>query len=229
MSFEIVTTRDLAHLGGVKICVHGRAGAGKTWIIQTLPNPLVLSAESGMLTLRELDLHAVLIDSIDRLYAVYQWLSQGRDEWQYKSVALDSISEIAEGCLVQNKAQSKDGRRAYGEMNDEMTKLIKLFRDLPGRHVYFSAKQGYNQDEVTGVSRYGPDMPGRTLTQNMPYLFDEVFSLEIGTDPNTGQHFRYLRTSHDLQYECKDRSGVLEPYEEPHLGRIIDKIMSAAA
>lgn len=210
------------------MCVHGRAGAGKTTLIKTLPNPIVLSAESGILSLRDVDIPTIVIHNFAEMDEAYRFLTESEHAKAFESVALDSISEIAEVCLVNEKAATKDGRRAYGEMGDKMRNLIRHYRDLPGKHVYFSAKQGYNRDEVTNISRYGPSMPGSSLTADMPYFFDELFSLEIGRSPE-GQEFRYLRTTLDLQYEAKDRSGVLAPYEEPHLGKIIEKILAAAA
>ena len=53
--------------------------------------------------------------------------------------------------------------------------------DLSGRNVVFTSKQEWQKDEVTGISRYGPMMPGQKLGPQLPYLFDEVFS---GHDTN---------------------------------------------
>ena len=227
MPLTFTTTREAAVLHGIKMCVHGRAGVGKTTLVKTLPNPLLLSAESGVLSLRDVDIPTVVIRNFSDMYEAYNFLTTSDEAKQFDSIALDSVSEIAEVCLSFEKAQTKDGRRAYGEMNEKMTGLLKAFRDLPEKHVYFSAKQGSNTDEITNVTRYGPNMPGRSLTQDLPYLFDEVFCLEIGTTTE-GEEYRFLRTKTDLQYEAKDRSGALDQFEEPHLGKVIDKILAAA-
>lgn len=232
MALSFSTTKDLAALHGVKICIHARAGMGKTHIIRTLHEwqttgpTLVINTEAGMLTLGDIVIPAITLHSYKELEEAYNFVAHSQHAAQFRSIALDSISEIGEVCLVDNKALHKDGRKAYGEMGDDMRKMIRKFRDLPGRHVYFSAKQSYNKDEVTGVSRYGPSMPGNSLTQDMPYFFDELFCLEVGNTPE-GQKFRYLRTDADLRYEAKDRSGALAPFEEPHLGKVIDKILAA--
>lgn len=227
MPLKFTTTREAAQLHGIKMCVHGRAGAGKTTLVKTLPNPILISAESGVLSLADVDIPTIVVSSFSDMHEAYRFLTESEDAKHFDSVALDSISEIGEVCLSFEKGQTRDGRRAYGEMNDKMTGLIKSFRDLPERHVYFSAKQGSNVDDITNVTRYGPNMPGRSLTQDLPYLFDEVFSLEMG-NTQEGEEYRYLRTKTDLQYEAKDRSGVLDQFEEPHLGKIINKILNAA-
>lgn len=217
-------TQDAAQVHGVKICIHGRAGVGKTHIVRTLPEPILLSAEAGVLSLRDVRIPQITISSFQEMEEAYNFLTLSEHAKGFQSVALDSISEIAEQCLSHFKAVKKDGRAAYGEMQDEMSKWIRKFRDLPGFHVYFSAKQEYTQNEMN-QTKFGPSMPGRKMTQDMPYFFDELFSLELGQTPE-GVVYRYLRTKPDLQYEAKDRSGVLDEIEEPHLGKVINKILA---
>jgi len=227
MPLNFTTTREAASLHGVKICVHGRAGVGKTTLVKTLPKPLLLSAESGILSLRNEDIPTIVIKTFQDFRDAYAFVSTSEHAAEFESVALDSISEIAEVCLANEMAMTKDGRKAYGELNTKMSEMIRKFRDLSGKHVYFSAKMGQFTDEVTSVTRYGPHMPGRSLTQSIPYFFDELFCLDIGKVPDTGQEYRFLRTKTDLQFEAKDRSGALDPMEEPHLGKVINKILAA--
>jgi hypothetical protein len=100
---------------------------------------------------------------------------------------------------------------------------VRAFRDLPGKHVYVSAKVEWAKDEASGVMRFQPMMPGQKLGPQLPYLFDEVFYIGVGKDQQ-GAKFHYLQTQADLQYVAKDRSGSLDAYEPPDLGRVISKI-----
>ena len=52
---------------GVKLLVYGQAGAGKTSLIRTLPNPVVLSAEGGLLSIQDADLPCIEIADMDDL------------------------------------------------------------------------------------------------------------------------------------------------------------------
>ena len=229
MPVHYTTTREAAHGHGVKFCIHGRAGAGKTTLVRTLPRPLLISAESGVLSLGDQDIITAVINSIADLEEVYNYLTMDPSARErFDSVALDSITEIAEVCLVEQKRLHKDGRKAYGEMGDIMSEWIRKFRDLAGFHVYFSAQQSYNKDEVSGISRYGPSMPGQKMTGKMPFFFDELFSLEVGRDAE-GNDFRFLQTNLTIQFEAKDRSGALEAAEYPDLGYIINKIQAHLA
>ena len=108
-----------------------------------------------------------------------------------------------------------------------MTAVIKQFRDLEGYHIYMSFKQERLKDETTGGFVNQPMMPGSKLGQAVPYLPDELFKLDV--EGFGAQSYRVLRTQPDLLNMAKDRSGMLDPIEEPHLGKIINKINMMAA
>jgi phage nucleotide-binding protein len=222
MAISLKTTGSLS-ANGVKLLVYGQAGAGKTSLIKTLPSPIVLSAEGGLLSIQDADLPYIEITSMETLKEAYVWLTETTD---YKSVALDSISEIAEVCLNYEKKINKDPRAAYGAMQEQMADIIRAFRDLPGLHVYMSAKLEKTQDEM-GRILYAPSMPGNKTGQSLPYFFDEVLALRIEKDAD-GNTQRALMCDSDGLWSAKDRSGKLSAWEAPDLGAIIAKIGGAA-
>ena len=227
MAISLKSTATVA-ADGVKLLVYGQAGAGKTSLIATLPSPVILSAEGGLLSLGWTDVPYVEIDSMERLDEAFDWLVGSQEAQQFQSVALDSISEIGEVILSAEKARTKDGRAAYGEMADALAIRLRRFRDkLPGRHVYFSAKLDKSADEK-GRVMYAPSMPGKQTSQALPYYFDEVFALRVEQSPD-GQTVRMLQTATDGLWQAKDRSGRLDPWEAPNLGAIISKMQGGAA
>ena len=221
MAINVKTTGSLA-ANGVKVLVYGQAGAGKTSLVKTLPKPIVLSAEGGLLSIQDADLPFIEIGDIDTLKEAYSWLAGSDEAKQYQSVALDSISEIAEVVLNTEKRATKDPRQAYGAMQEQMADIIRAFRDLPGRHVYMSAKLEKTQDEM-GRVLYAPSMPGNKTGQALPYFFDEVLALRVEKDGEGVTH-RALMCDSDGLWLAKDRSGKLEAWEAPDLGAIIAKI-----
>jgi phage nucleotide-binding protein len=223
MAISLKRTRDLAK-NGVKILCYGAAGAGKTSLIRTLPKPLVLSAEAGLLSIQDADLAYVEIKTIDDLREAYTFLVSEAGA-EFESVALDSISEIAEVILNAEKKATKDPRQAYGAMQEQISDLIRAFRDLPGKHVYMSAKLEKSQDEM-GRMLYAPSMPGNKTGQSLPYFFDEVLALRVERDAE-GNTQRALMCDSDGLWAAKDRSGKLAPWEAPDLGSIIEKINHA--
>jgi phage nucleotide-binding protein len=221
MAINVKTTGSLA-ANGVKVLVYGQAGAGKTSLIKTLPSPIVLSAEGGLLSIQDADLPFIEITSMTELQEAYTWLTSSEEAKAYKSVALDSISEIAEVCLNTEKKATKDPRQAYGAMQEQMADIIRAFRDLPGRHVYMSAKLEKTQDEM-GRVLYSPSMPGNKTGQALPYFFDEVLALRVEKDGD-GNTQRALMCDSDGLWLAKDRSGKLDAWEAPDLSAVIAKI-----
>lgn len=221
MAINLKSTGSLS-ANGVKLLVYGQAGAGKTSLVKTLPKPIVLSAEGGLLSIQDADIPYIEIASMDDLREAFTWCKDSKEAQAFETVALDSISEVAEVVLAHELKKNKDGRAAYGEMNTTMTELIRAFRDLPNKHVYFSAKLEKSQDEM-GKLLYNPGMPGKSLTQGLPYFFDEVLALRVERDAEDVTQ-RALMCDSDGLWLAKDRSGKLAAWEAPDLGAIIKKI-----
>lgn len=218
---RVTSTKDYLN-NGVKILVHGQAGIGKTCLCASLPDPIIISVESGLLSLASLDIPVIEVKTLDDLGEAHEWLSKSDEAKKYRSICLDSVSEIADVVLNDEKNKEKDPRKAYGNMQDIMADVLRAFRDLSGKNIYFSAKQERVQDE-SGRLLFGPSMPGQKLAQQIPYLFDEVFAYQVVKDTN-GVPTRMLLTQPDGISVAKDRSGKLDMFEAPDLGAIINKI-----
>lgn len=224
MAIQLKNTRDV-HASGIKLLVYGHAGAGKTTLIPSLPSPVVLSAEGGLLSINGADVPYIEINSMATLKEAYAWATESVEAAQFESICLDSISEIAEVVLNYEKKNTKDPRQAYGAMQEQMTDVIRAFRDLP-KHVYMTAKLDKATDEQ-GRMLYSPSMPGNKTGQQLPYFFDEVFALRVEKDAD-GNAVRALMTQSDGLWLAKDRSGKLDAWEAPDLGAIIAKIGGVA-
>lgn len=223
MAINLTTTKEAAALHGVKTLVFGRAGVGKTSLCATAPKPLIISVESGLLSLREYDIPVIEAKTFADLEEAYTFVTESEHAKEFETVCLDSITEIAEVVLAHEKANAADPRQAYGELQVKMMNICRAFRDIRGKNIYFSAKQASVKDDMTGVTTYGVSMPGTKLGPQMPYLFDEVMCLRAEKNEK-GEVIRSLQSFTDLQYDCKDRSGVLDPFEVPDLSVIINKI-----
>ncbi len=223
MAIQIKSTKDVSK-DGVKCLIYGKAGIGKTSIFATAPNPIILSCESGLLALADLDLPYIQIDTIDELNEAYEYLMEDEEGQKYKTIGLDSISEIASVLLAELIEEKADARAAYGELYTQMTKMIRLFRDMKKRNVVFTAMRTRRTDDDTGITSYLATMPGQQLLNNLPYFFDEVLYFTTETDDDGVEH-RVLKTSADFEYDAKDRSGKLEANEQPNLSDIFDKIL----
>lgn len=222
---KIVTSDKLASASGIKCLVYGRAGVGKTTLCATAPRPILISAESGLLSIAHLKIPVIEIYTFEDLMEAYSWVTDPKNQGYFDSIGMDSLSEIAEKVLAAARKKSRDGRQVYGEIIEKMLPMIKGFRDIKGKNVIFTAKEGTQKDGATGVITHGPDAPGQELPKQLPYLFDTVFHMGVMKDQN-GTDFRYLRTQPDFKYEAKDRSGKLAELEYPDLSAIFAKMSS---
>jgi hypothetical protein len=93
------------------------------------------------------------------------------------------------------------------------------------------AKELRITDDYTGITSFVPSLPGKTLVRENPYLFDEVFSMQIGETNKDGvtESYRFLQTQPSITHLAKDRSGKLNPIERPNLTMIVNKIMGKSA
>jgi phage nucleotide-binding protein len=220
MAINLKSTNTVA-ASNLKLLVYGAAGAGKTSLIPTLPKPVILSAEGGLLSISGHDIPFLEVTSMDSLREAYAWLLDSDEAKQFDSVALDSISEIAEVCLSKEKSIAKDPRQAYGEMQTTMTEVIRTFRDLD-KHVLMTAKLEKAQDEM-GRMLYSPSMPGNKTGQSLPYYFDLLLAMRVEKDEE-GISQRALMCDSDGLWQAKDRSGKLDAWEAPDLGIILKKL-----
>lgn len=222
---NIKSTKDCQVNNGLKILVYGDAGCGKTHMCSTTGGkPIILSAESGLLSLRSWDLPYIEIRSIKDVRDAYAFVSKSDEAKDYDWICIDSLSEIAEICLAEEINNVKDPRKAYGELSAIILSLVKAFRDLPNKNVYMTAKLTQEKNDQDGGIYFGPLMPGKQLGFHLPYMFDEFFYLRSEIKEE-GRIERLLLTQQDYTARAKDRSGVLNTYEEPNLLNIKHKIL----
>lgn len=231
MNKNIRSTTEIGRTHGAKIILYGLSGVGKTYSAVGAPAPLIISAEKGLLTLRDFNLPAWEIKGMGDLSEVFKYLTQSGEARQFKSIILDSCSDIAETCYAEIAKKTKDPRKLYPEMQEKVTQAFRDFRDLPNRHVIMLAKAEERTD-TTGAKSYIPSFPGNKLAQAAPYFVDEVFYLHTWVDPVTGQRFWGYGTSNTSEYWAKDRSARLAQLENADpktgggLGYVINKMLA---
>jgi len=221
------TTTDRASIDhGIKMLVYGASGVGKTFLCGTMPKPLIISGEQGLLSLRGKSIPVITVTSAAEVDAALEWCRNNAAKQGIESIALDSISEIVEKVLFNERSKTKDPRQAYGAMADRAIQMVKDFRDLRGFHVLVIAKQMVGKDPMTGMEKASPTAPGQQVGPALPYLFDEVFHAFTDKDAN-GNVYHALRTHAAFNADAKDRSGVLDEIEYPDIANIIAKIKAA--
>lgn len=228
MAIKLRSTLEVAGQA-TKIIVYGAAKVGKTTLATTMPKPaVILSTENGLLSIADADMPFIEITSIADMIEAYEYV-MSEEGSKFKSIIIDSITDIGNIMLIAEKKNSKDPRAAYGTLNDTFGELLRKFRSLNDRHVLIIAERERIEDEE-GRQLYGPSMPGKRLTQSLPHLYDGIFALRAEKNPE-GQLVRALMTETDGLWAAgmrKSKSVQLEPYEAPDMSAIIAKLGGVA-
>jgi len=225
MAIEFKNPADAVLEQGLKILLYGAAGSGKTVTCATAgESTLIISAEAGLLSIKDApgDIQIAEVNTRAEVEAVLDYLEQkGTPAW----VCIDSISEIGEIVLAEEMSKTKNGIKAYGELAIIMTALIKRFRALHC-NVVMTAKLERTKDDAGGTILFGPSMPGKRMSQEIPYYFDLVCAMRVGHSPKDSEKMlREIQTNRDGQWEAKDRSGKLDIFEPQNLAELKKKIL----
>lgn len=208
--------------GAINLLVYGRSGVGKTSLIPTCPAPIIVSSERGLLSIASHDIPVAEVSCEADLEELMQIVVTQKFQKQFKTVVVDSVSDVAETLLVDLKQGAKDPRQAYGQLQDFMAKFIRVFRDLPLNIVFIAKGEVY--ENAAGLQAMRPAMPGRRLTSDLPFYFDEVLALLVRPAEDGEKEERTLQCHPTAQLDAKDRSGLLKKYESANIGKLIKKL-----
>lgn len=227
------STKDVSSERFVSLVV-GPSGIGKTSLARTLPEPhektLIISAESGLLCLSGTDIPVFEVNPEspwESLTEVFEFLSTNEAKKKFSFLFIDSLTEIAQLILSELRkdpklSDAKNGFLLWGQYADRMTKIIKIFRDFKPYSVIFTCLSTVEKDGLNLIDDFS--MPGQSVKENLKAYFDLVLHYQVFTDDEGGKH-RKLITDMEISRLAKDRSGLLDTYEDASLETIINKII----
>ncbi len=238
----IKSSRQVAAQNFRKICIHGQSGVGKTLLASTLGGfrPLIILTErTGDETLHPSNITKIFgagrsdilydIDIIEafepaEFEAALNFAINSKD---HDVVFFDSLSKGSRLILRNAKKTNTHGMKAYGEHNDRAMDLLELL--IAGdKHVVAICHTTRMEDAETGEITYVPSFEGKAFTEKSVYDWPHVLFLERLLREDDGTPYRALRChTGDSTRRCKNRGGLLDELEEPHLGNILRKLSSA--
>jgi hypothetical protein len=259
----------LKEIRGIKGCIFGKSGIGKTSLLWTL-NPkttLFFDLEAGDLavegwqgdtirpkTWSECCDFAVFIGGPNRALRPDQKFSQRHfDEVcqkfgdpsildKYDTIFIDSITVAGRLCFGYSQGQPEsfsektgkpDTRGAYGLHGREMISWLTHLQHTRSKNIWFV---GILDEKLDDFNRkyYQPQIEGSKTGLELPGIVDQVITMaevqpeEKGQGDNNSYRAFICQTINPFNYPAKDRSRRLEIFEEPHLGRLMEKIRSEA-
>jgi hypothetical protein len=206
---------------GIKCIVYGAPGVGKTPMVMTAPRPILLAVEPGMLSMRGSDVPTCFAPTPELADDFFTWLFNSKEAAAYDTVAIDSVSQLAELYVVQELKRNKDGRKAYGEMSQRMMANLNGLYYTRNKHAYLICKEG--TVEENGVFRRRPFFPGQDLSVKVPHLFDIIMHMACTRMPGVAGEHMALRTKSSYDVLARDRSGKLAEFEQPNLTNLFNK------
>ena len=156
---------------------------------------------------------------------------------KFDTLFIDSITVAGRLCLQWSKGQPQaysektgkpDMRGAYGLMGQEMIAWLTHLQHTRGKSVWFV---GILEERIDDFGRrlLQLQIDGSKTGLELPGIVDEVITLaDIPADDGTAYRAFVCQTLNPWGYPAKDRSGRLEQIEEPHLGRLMQKIAGRA-
>lgn len=151
---------------------------------------------------------------------------------KYATVFFDSITVFSRLCFAWCQQQPEafnangkpDTRGAYGLMGKEMIRFLTVCQHIPGKSIVIVGILEKIVDDLKRVS-WEPQIEGAKTGREMGGIFDQVITLQNFTTED-GRAYRGFVTQQNnpYGYPAKDRSGRLDALEEPHLGKLIQKI-----
>lgn len=232
MALKINSTSDV-EIERIVGLVVGQSGIGKTFLVSTLEGKtLVASAEGGLLCLKKLpkevraNIDFVDIKSLSDFTEFFEYISKPETKKKYQNLFIDSLTEIGETILKDLKkdpklSDEKNGFKLYGKNNEIFTWFVKELRDTPPYNVWFTCLNSFEKDGVELREVF--NFPGSKGKENLKGWLDLVLKYEVFSDGEN--KYRKLISDVEINPLAKDRSGLLDSYEEANLGMISRKIL----
>lgn len=233
---QLKKASELARRYGVKAMIFGGPGSGKTPLINTAPRPVLLVTEPGMLSMRTSSVPSWEAYNAPLIVEFFEWFMKSREASNFDTLAIDSMSNIAEIILIEELNRQKHGMKAYGTMSERVMKITNDLYYMPQKHLALIAKQALAENGRTTMIANGevitepvmqkrPFFPGKDLNVKIPHLFDNVMHLGEVQIPGHQKPVRALRTKEIPEIFSRDRLGNLNELEPADLSALFAKAM----
>jgi hypothetical protein len=201
------------------ILIYGLAGAGKTPLASTAPNPIIISSEPGLKSLQRYKLPYVVARDHKEAMDMLHWVTTTK----YETVFFDSISALSENILLSEKKRSKDPRQFSPATTALTIEVVLAYLSIRNKHVIMTCKATEIKDQITGVTTVEPFAVVPKLGPQLPYHFDDVIYLSRHRNNETGAEYAAFRCRANDYCIARNRSGLLDLWEQADITSVIRK------
>lgn len=198
----------------IKAMIAWDVACGKTTLASTLPKPLFVCTENGLLTIADKNPLAIEVNSILDLRDTLKYLKAqlalplDKRDAPFESVVIDSLSAMSTAIKnnITNNGQQAMDMRKWGTLADQLMGLFIEFIKLP-TNVVFLVHTAEKEDEDTKKTYYNLSLEG-SAKEKVLREFDiiaYIFKKEDGT--------RVISVKESPYTKAKCRSQALKAVE----------------
>lgn len=225
------------------LLLHGLSGAGKTTLATTAPKPLLLLdvemasrfvkgkkikwnplTEAPPVNDGSWEICVVPVNQFEKAQAAYEYLKSGNHP--FKSVVVDSISELQGKASEKIKGRQQFQTQDWGKLLSVMSYFCKDLRDLPEESEQIEAIViTATSKDYDGIIK--PYLQGQIASQ-APYWFDitgYLYVQQVADAQGTITDSRNLLIGNHPNYEAKSRVPDLPTVlDNPNISVLLDAI-----
>jgi len=227
----------VAHFQGLSLALFGPPGVGKTTLLATAPDLLLVNFDPDLTSLQDRDdvmtwpgeKQGGVVKSWQQISAFSAQML--RRKHPFKTVAFDTINgmyDLAYQNVTERGSPNRDGRQIFGEANDLVLGIVKdwcMAARETGINVVFSAHSEEKQDGENGPLVLRMSITPGVVKGTYQRVSNVGCLLEL---PGVGRHRKlYLHNTAKIVAKVhQPKSGPQLPLEivDPDLGKMIDHI-----
>ena len=218
----------------VKALIMGESGAGKSHLIATAPNPLIILCEpNGAVSVAASNPDALIVEcqTIKDVQNIYTALFKNEIDEKFDTICIDSITEL-QNLFIADMIESKvkaGGKREfkgfdmYGELLERTTRSIKGFMKLP-YHFVCTTLCEVKEDE--NKERHMHPMLTGSLRYTIQSLFSGVgYLYQNGKTTDEGYSQRSLLLDGHDRIKSKAFPNTHGIIDEPNITTLFESVL----
>jgi phage nucleotide-binding protein len=160
----------------MNVLIYGSPGVGKTYFGSTAPNPLIISVESGDMTINDPEIKAKISRNCNTVQKVALSLKYAIEN-NFDTVVLDSLTRYCEIFLedhVASTGKQKLDWESFGVLKKHIDELVWKLQGKNINSIFICHEK--DSEESTGIVKR-PALPGK-LVQSVTGIVDVVAYLQ---------------------------------------------------
>jgi len=211
---------DEQNTEGIPVCVglvYGEAKRAKTSsLLGSFPNALWIGVDEAITTVAQVEygydpivLDGAPPETIPELLDILDELAEEGDLDYYTTVCIDDLSPLAQGTVDDYVASGTDGRRAFGNLDRDLRRLLRKARYYGVNVIANAWERAAGVDNDSNHVPGGPEVGSRNQIKKIPGWFDVVVRASADRHyPDPWLPISWFCDPHSKAWKTSDRCHV---------------------